>query len=137
MWAHLREMNILECYPATLELAQAYSEEAPAMTIAPWFSRGVRYVEKSLRIREGLGDLWGQGQSLNFYGVVLYASSRYREAIEKLDEAHRLLDQTGDRWEANVALWNKAYAQYRLGALDEAVRVRRRLHETATAMGDI
>ena len=106
MLAHLREMNMMERYPPTPELAQAYSEHAPAMTIAPWFSRGIRYVEKSLQIRKDFGDLWGQGQSLNFYGVALYASSRYREAIEKLDEAHRLLDQTGDRWEANVALWN-------------------------------
>jgi signal transduction histidine kinase/tetratricopeptide (TPR) repeat protein/ActR/RegA family two-component response regulator len=137
MWAHLRELNMMECYPPTPELAQAYSEHAPAMTIAPWFSRGIRYVEKSLQIRKDFGDLWGQGQSLNFYGVVLYASSRYREAIEKLDEAHRLLDQTGDRWEANVAQWNKAYAHYRLGELSDSVEVGRRLHETATVMGDM
>jgi two-component system sensor kinase len=137
MWAHLREMNMAERYPPTAELAQAYSEEAPAMTIAPWFRRGINYVERSLQIRTDLNDLWGQGQSLNFYGVVLYAASRYREAIEKLDEAYRLLDQTGDRWEANVALWNKAYAHYRLGELHEAVRIGRKLHETATAMGDM
>jgi signal transduction histidine kinase/tetratricopeptide (TPR) repeat protein len=136
-WAHLREMNMAERYPPTAELAQAYSEHAPVMTMAPWFKRGLRYVERSLRIRTDLGDLWGQGQSLNFYGVSLYAASRYREAIERLDEAYRLLDQTGDRWEANVALWNKAYAHYRLGELDEAVRVGRRLHETATALGDM
>jgi PAS domain S-box-containing protein len=136
-WAHLREMNIAERYPPTAELAQAYSEHAPVMTMTPWFKRGLDYVERSLRIRTDLGDLWGQGQSLNFYGVTLYAASRHREAIEKLDEAYRLLDQTGDRWEANVALWNKAYAHYRLGELDEAVRIGRRLHESATAMGDM
>ncbi len=136
-WAHLREMNMAERYPPTLELAQAYSEHAPVMTMAPWLKRGIQYVERSLKIRTDLGDLWGQGQSLNFYGVSLYAASRYREAIEKLEEAYRLLDQTGDRWEANVALWNKAFAHYRLGELNDAVRIGRRLHETATAMGDM
>src|SRR5207253_3863356 len=78
-WAHLREMNMAERYPPTAELAQAYSEHAPVMTMAPWFKRGLQYVERSLRIRADLGDLWGQGQSLNFYGVTLYAASRYRE----------------------------------------------------------
>jgi two-component system sensor kinase len=136
-WAHLREMNLAERYSPTLELAQAYSEHAPVMTMVPWFSRGIRYVQRSLDIRTELGDLWGQGQSCNFYGVVLYAASRQREAIEKLDEAFRLLDQTGDRWEANVALWNKAYAHYRLGELNTAVQIGRRLHESATAMGDL
>ena len=37
-WAHLREMNLAERYPPTPELAQAYSEHAPVMTMAPWYS---------------------------------------------------------------------------------------------------
>ena len=32
-WSHLREMNLAEHHPDTLELAQAYSEHAPAMTL--------------------------------------------------------------------------------------------------------
>ena len=36
--------------------------------------------------------------SLGFLGVVLYAASRYHEAIEKCEEAVRLLRRTGDRW---------------------------------------
>ena len=34
-WAHLREMNLAERYPPTAELAQAYSEHAPVMTMIP------------------------------------------------------------------------------------------------------
>ena len=33
--------------------------------------RGVRYAERSLEIRRELDDIWGQGQSLNFTGVVV------------------------------------------------------------------
>ena len=135
-WAHLREMNLAERYPASAELAQAYSEHAPVMTILPWFKRGIAYAEKSLAIRRELGDTWGQGQSLNFYGVALYAASRYDEAIDKLQEATLLLDQTGDRWEANTATWNIALALYRQGKLSEAVSVSRHLHAAATAIGD-
>jgi two-component system sensor kinase len=135
-WVHLREMNLAERYPPSPELAQAYSEHAPVMTMAPWFSRGIAYARRSLAIRRDLGDLWGQGQSLNFYGVVLYAASRYRESIEQCREAIRLLDQTGDRWEANTAGWHVAFALYRLGELPEAKAVAEELYAAASAIGD-
>ncbi|MEA2843109.1 MAG: hypothetical protein QOJ69_780, partial [Actinomycetota bacterium] len=135
-WAHLREMNLAERYPPSAELAQAYSEHAPVMTMAPWFGRGIAYAGRSLAIRTDLGDLWGQGQSLNFYGVALYAASRYREAIDKLQEAVRLLDQTGDRWEVDTARWNIAFCHYRLGELAEAVAVAETVHDDAIAIGD-
>ncbi len=135
-WAHLREMNLAERYPRSAELAQAYSEHAPVMTMAPWFGRGIVYARRSLAIRTELGDLWGQGQSLNFYGVALYAASRYREGIEKLQEAVRLLEQTGDRWEVDTARWNIAFCHYRLGQLAEAVAVAERVHDDAIAIGD-
>ena len=129
-------MNLAERYPPSAELAQAYSEHAPVMTMAPWFGRGIAYAGRSLAIRTELGDLWGQGQSLNFYGVALYAASRYREAIEKLREAVRLLDQTGDRWEVDTARWNIAFCHYRLGELTEAVAVAASVHDDAIAIGD-
>ncbi|HEV3264461.1 MAG TPA: response regulator, partial [Acidimicrobiales bacterium] len=135
-WAHLREMNLAERYPPTPELAQAYSEQGPVMTMIPWFGRGSKYVKRSLAIRTQLGDEWGQGQSLNFYGVALYAASRYRDAIEKCNEASRLLERTGDRWEGNTSAWNTAFALYRLGELGPAVEAARRVYEGALKIGD-
>jgi PAS domain S-box-containing protein len=135
-WAHLREMNLAERYPPTPELAQAYSEHGPVMTMIPWFSRGTTYVKRSLAIRTELGDVWGQGQSLNFYGVALYAASQYLEAIEKCNEASRLLERTGDRWEANTSAWNTAFALYRLGELEPAAETARQVHEAALKIGD-
>jgi PAS domain S-box-containing protein len=135
-WAHLREMNLAERYPPTPELAQAYSEHGPVMTMIPWFSRGIIYVKRSLAIRIELGDVWGQGQSLNFYGVALYAASQYLEAIEKCNEASRLLERTGDRWEANTSAWNTAFSLYRLGELGPAAETARQVHEAALKIGD-
>ena len=136
LWAHLREMNLAERYPPGAQLAQAYSEHAPVMTMVPWFSRGRAYGEKSLRIRTDLGDLWGQGQSLNFIGTVLYSASRYEECIDRCERAVALLDRTGDCWESNTARWHIALSLYRLGRLDEAVEASRVVRRAATEIGD-
>ncbi len=135
-WTHLREMNLVERYWPTLELAQAYSEHAPVMTMVPWYSRGLEYAERSLAIRRELGDVWGQGQSLSFCGVVLYAWSRYRECIDRCREAIRLLERTGDRWEQNTATWHLVLCHYRLGELDQAAALAPLVYESASAIGD-
>ena len=135
-WAHLREMNLAERYPPTRQLAQAYSEHAPVMTMVPLYRRGIAYAERSHAIRTDLGDVWGQGQSLGFHSAVLYSASRFQESIDKSREAMRLLERTGDRWEANTAGWHLALGLYRLGDLGEAVAVARRVHEAAVEIGD-
>ncbi len=136
LWAHLRELNIAERYPPTPELAQAYSEHSPVLTTLPWFQRAYAYVEKSLTLRQEMGDVWGQGQSLHFYGLALYVSSRFSECIERCREAMRLLERTGDRWEMNNAHYHLAMALYRLGELREAMQASQRLHDVALAIGD-
>ncbi len=137
LWSHLRGMNLAERYSPTLELAQAYSIHAPVMSLVPYFSRGIAYAQKSLVIYKSLGDLWGQGQSLHFYGIVLYVASRYQEAIEKLREAVRLLERTGDYWEVNIALYHTALSLYRLGDLRAAVSLARQIHQSGLELGDI
>ncbi len=135
-WAHLREMNLAERYPPTPELAQAYSEHAPVVTMIPWCARGIAYAQRSLAIRRALGDLWGQGQSLHFYGVVLYAAARFEECIEKCREAVSLLERTGDRWECNTASWHIAFSLYRLGDLRGAVEASQRVYQAGLDLGD-
>ncbi|HWE55541.1 MAG TPA: EAL domain-containing protein [Acidimicrobiales bacterium] len=136
-WTHLRGMNLVERYPASPELAQAWSEHAPVMTMLPYYKRGITYARKSFDVRQALGDEWGQGQSLSFYGVVLYAASRYRECIDACLQAVETLNRMGDRWEENTASWHIAFSQYRLGQLSEAIDTSRRLHARASAIGDI
>ncbi|MHB8879352.1 MAG: histidine kinase dimerization/phospho-acceptor domain-containing protein, partial [Myxococcaceae bacterium] len=136
-WGHLRGMNLAERYPPSLELAQAYSEHGPVMTMLPNFKRGIAYVRRSYDIRRQKGDLWGQGQSLTFYGVVLYAASRFEEAIETFREAQRLLRRTGDLWQMNTARGHTAYSLYRLGRMAEAVDLAKRLFEESLELGDV
>ena len=135
-WSHLRGMNLAERYHPSAELAQAWSEHAPVMTMIPWFGRGVAYARRSYDLRVALGDEWGQGQSLSFHGVVLYGASRFEECIGVCRQAVELLARMGDRWEENTARWHIAFCQYRLGDLDAAVDTARQVHARAGAIGD-
>ena len=134
---HLRGMNLAERYPSTLELAQAYSIHAPVMSLIPNVRRGLAYAQKSFAIYKSLGDLWGQGQSNSFHGMVLYVASRYTEAIERLREAARLMERTGDYWEVNIAHTHIANSLYRLGDLAGAVAEARQVHQSGLELGDI
>src|SRR6185436_964869 len=96
----------------------------------------IAYAQRSLAIRRALGDVWGQGQSLHFYGVVLYAASRFAESLEKCHEAVELLGRTGDRWELNTAGWHIAFSLYRLGYRADAAEAARRVHADGAAIGD-
>ncbi|MDT4926593.1 MAG: hypothetical protein QOG01_4306 [Pseudonocardiales bacterium] len=135
-WSHLRGMNLAERYPASAELGQAWSEHAPVMTMLPWYRRGIRYAQRSLDIRRTLGDVWGQGQSLNFTGVVQYASSEFDQAQTACEDAIELLRRTGDQWEVNTGSWNLAACLLRKGELTRAVAVARETYESAVSIGD-
>lgn len=137
LFAHLQELNLAEAYPPSLELAQAYSEHAPVTTMLPWYERGIAYGQRALEIRRREEDLWGQGQSLSFLGVVYYAATRYEEALDSAREALSILERTGDLWEANTARWHIALCHYRLGHLADAVRVARETYESAKEIGDL
>ena len=136
LWAHVRGMNLAERYAPTLELAQSYSEHAPAMSLVPWYGRGIDYAGKSLLIRKSMGDVWGQGQSLHYHGIVLYVASRYHECVEKCREAVRLLERMGDYWEVHIARYQIAAALYRLGDLQGALEEARRIHASGLELGD-
>ena len=137
LWAHLRGMNLAEHYPPTLELAQAYSIHAPAMSLVPYISRAITYTQKSFAIYKSLDDLWGQGQALHFNGLILYVASRFEECIEKCRDAVRHLERTGDVWEVNIARYHIAGSFYRLGDLSAAVTEARRIHQSGLELGDI
>ena len=144
LWAHLREVNLAERYPPTLELAHAYSAHAPAMGVISGFSRGLisgfqrgmRYAKKSLDIRKSFGDLWGQGQSLHYSGILLYMESRFSECIDACREAIRLLERTGDYWEVHTARYQIAASLYHLGDMQGAIEESQRNYRSGLELGD-
>ncbi len=137
LWAHLRGMNLAERYPPTRELAQAYSIQAPVMSLLAYFRRGISYSQKSFDIYKSLGDLWGQGQASSFNGMVLYVASRFEESGTRCREAIRLLERTGDLWEVNMARYHLCRSLYRLGNLHGAIAEAQRMHKSGVEIGDI
>jgi signal transduction histidine kinase/CheY-like chemotaxis protein len=136
LWCHLRELNIAERYPPTLELAQAYSEHSPALTLVGMFKRAAKYAQRSLDIRKSFGDLWGQGQSLHYYSIAMYAASRFEECIEKCREAIQLLERTGDYWQVHIARYQIAASLYRLGDFCGALKECRTNYNSGVQLGD-
>ncbi len=134
--AHLRGFNLAERYLPTAELATAYAEHAPVTGMLALYDRGYKYAAKSFAIRQGLNDQWGQGQSLHYHGIVLYASSRYRECIEKCREAITLLQRTGDFWQIHIARYQIAASFYHLGEYGEAVREAQKNYQSGIELGD-
>lgn len=135
-WAHLRTLNLAERYPPTPELAIVYGNHGIAMTTLPAFGRAVHYAERGLAIQRQLGDDWHLGVSLGYLGIVLYAASRFHDALAASREASQLLDRTGDRWEMNNALAHEARSLLGLGDLPGALAVARRRYELGREIGD-
>jgi two-component system sensor kinase len=136
IWVHLRGLNLGESFEPSLELAQAYSDHAPAMLLVSYFRRGFRYAERSFKIREAAGDLWGQGQSLHYHGILLYAACRFDESIAMCRRAIEILERTGDFWQVHIARYQVAASLYRLGDLRGAVEEARRNYSSGIMLGD-
>ncbi len=133
---HLRGLNRAECWQPSLELAQAYAEHAPGMTLVGYFSRAIDYAQRSYRIRSEHRDLWGQGQSLHYYGCVLYAASRFQECIEQCQLAVPLLRKMGDYWQVHIARYQIAASLYHLGDLEGALREAKTNYQSGVELGD-
>ncbi|TWT37796.1 Signal transduction histidine-protein kinase BarA [Posidoniimonas corsicana] len=127
-WAHLAGMNEAERYLPTAELADAYSSHGVGMTLFAMTGRAEAYCRRSLEIRIAQDDLWGQGQTLHYWGVVLYAASRFNDCIAKCSKSVKLLEQMGDFQQMHTARYQIAASLYHLGdfaaAIDEAQRNR-------------
>lgn len=134
--SHLRGMNLAERYLPTAELAQAYAEHAPAMSLIPMSRRGISYARKSLRIRTDQNDIWGQGQSMHCLAIALYCAANYEECIDVGQRSVRILERAGDFWEKHTAQYQVAASLYRLGRFTEAVQLAREGYDSGLAVGD-
>jgi two-component system sensor kinase len=135
-WGHLRGMNLGERFYPSRELAQAYSEHAPAMTLVGGFSRSIKYIERAIEIRKSCGDLWGEGTALVYYGITLYATSQFTECVEKCRMAVRLLERMGDYWQVHMARYQLAASLYHLGDLSGAAEEAQLNYKSGIELGD-
>ncbi|SMP70752.1 two-component system, unclassified family, sensor kinase [Neorhodopirellula lusitana] len=137
LWAHLHGINAAERFRPTRYLAKLYSDHGPAMTLLRLEERGTRYVKNSLRLREKMGDTWGQGQSRSYLSIILYTFSRYHACIEQASQAVEILERTGDFWEVHIARYQCAASHYRIGQYKQAVELARINYQSALQRGDL
>ena len=133
---HFRGMNLAERHQPTAELAQAYSEHAPAMSLIPLSRRGISYGRRSLQIRTAQNDIWGQGQSLHCLAIALYSAAQFEECVDVGRRSVRILERTGDFWEKHIAQYQVAASLYRLGRFTEAAQLSRDAYDSGLAVGD-
>lgn len=136
LFVHLRGLNLAEEFAPSAEVAQAWSEHAPAMSLIPLGKRGIKYGRRSLEFRTEIEDVWGQGQSQHFLAIALYAAGRFEECIDVGRRSVRILDRAGDVWERHIALYQVAASLYRVGRLTEAVQLSREAYDSGLAVGD-
>ncbi len=136
LWAHLAEMNRAEIYLPSLELAQAWSEHAPALSMVPLHKRGISYGEKSLKIRRAHGHRWGMAQSLHFLGLTQHSAGKLRESRSSLQQAVDIFEQTGDLWEANTVRYQLGLVHYRMGNPELAIEYSRQVYRSGIEAGD-
>lgn len=134
---HLRSLNEAERFNPSATLATVYSEHGPVMSLLRWFRRANRYAHWSLDLRRERADLWGQGQSYHYLGVVQLAQCRFQEAITNASSAVDLFRQTGDFWEMNMARYQVANALFRIGRLSEAIAVASQMFYSGREIGDL
>ncbi|MAT70486.1 MAG: hypothetical protein CMJ58_13290 [Planctomycetaceae bacterium] len=135
-WAHLACLNTAELYQPSEELAEAYASHGVGMSLYGLFGRAEDYCRRSLEIRSKLGNAWGQGQSLHYWGMVLYAASRFRSCIEKCRESVRLLERVGDYQQMHLARYQIAASHYHLGDFSAAIETAKRNRNSGLLTGD-
>lgn len=133
---HFRFMNLAERHKPTAELAQAYSEHAPAMSLIPLRRRGISYGRRSLQIRTEQNDIWGQGQSLHFLAIALYSAAQFEECVDVGRRSVRILERAGDFWEKHIAQYQVAASLYRLGRFTDAAQMAREAYDSGLSVGD-
>lgn len=136
LWSHLAEMNRAECYLPSLELAQAWSEHAPALSMVPLHRRGIRYGENSLKIRRAHGHRWGIAQSLHFLGLAQHSAGKLQDSKSNLQQAVDIFEQTGDLWEANTVRYQLGLVHFRLGDPELAIEFAKQVYRSGIETGD-
>lgn len=135
---HLRSLNFVESHNVIDEIGHAYSTHGPVMGMVPWFTRGIRYAQKSLILRQALGDRWGTAQSRHFLMLVMGNAGQWEEGIKVGRIAESEFQQLGDRWELVTLVVNIGYNYAYLGQWDLAesyaektLNISNEIHNTA------
>jgi tetratricopeptide (TPR) repeat protein len=138
IWSNLRVLNLAEKYVPTPELASGYAMHTVMQFSMPRLSlkRGLSYGKRAVEICEQLGDLWGRGQALSYYGMALVPAGQFHLAEKVMQEAIPIFERTGDRWELSNIRMVLTHCLLYLGKTEEALRSSRKVYEGCLQTGE-
>jgi serine phosphatase RsbU (regulator of sigma subunit)/tetratricopeptide (TPR) repeat protein len=85
----------------------------------------LRYHHKALRMREELGDLWGQGQSYQWLAYCHSWMGNYSKSDEAFIKSLNIFQTIGDLWETGMNLGGIAYCHYMNSSYEKAIQYSR------------
>jgi len=135
MAVHLRHLNLMERHRGVQGLMSAYDTHGPLCGFASLISRGVRYSERALALRQAQGDRWGAVQTLTMLMFALLAAARWDEAITHGRVCVAEAEQQGDPYGLSLAMMYLGLALAQAGRWDEADRLADRTRQIAVEQG--
>ncbi|MCB0320997.1 MAG: hypothetical protein KDD60_08725, partial [Bdellovibrionales bacterium] len=136
MLPHYRSLYIGESHRPSLELLHAYTGHGLILSVIGFHRDAIRYCDMAQTLQDQVGDQWSAGQYRNFYGVIEFGITHYRECLELCGDAAIHLGAVGDLWEYNVANSTMAFALYSLGNLSDSHKLILKSFERCRDIGD-
>lgn len=85
-------------------------------------NQALEHYKRSLEICQEIGDLQGQGVTLNSISLIFTGWGKYDKALEALEESLAIRRKVGDQKGEGVAMNNIAAIYYKWGKYDQALR---------------
>ncbi len=106
-----------------LGLSSAYHKKAVIYSNAGKFNEAMRYMQKTLQIREGLNDPMSVVRISNGIGYTNYLTGNYQGAYTHFSKSLRVLQDTGDYEEISITLFNISRLQFTAGQYNYCITV--------------
>lgn len=119
----LRLVNITQTrLGPSRELGLALSGFGSLLMAVPFFEWALRYHRRGAAMRAEHGDLWGEGQSLQWEGYCHSWKGDYPNAKKVLQQSYETLKRVGDPWESAASLIELGNVHRLSGNYSEAFR---------------
>ena len=86
------------------------------------YSKALDYFEQSLAISKKIGDLSGEGLTLNNLGAVYDRLGQYTKALDYYGQSLVIRKKTGDVGGESSSLWNISHTCAQMGKYDDALK---------------
>ena len=102
-------------------MSSSYNNIAVIYAMQEIHDKAIEYFQKSLEIKEELGNKGGMASSYNNIAIIYTRQDAFDEAIEFFQKALEINEETGNKMGASMCLANIGNVQKNQGAYDQAI----------------